>query len=104
MQVFTISVANAFTFENGANQVECQMSYFAKKLVAQVMHEMSPQDMQWRRKVWSKLMEAPKIQALMPDKLACLMQAIKGTHIIENLSNSLNHKVGALKRDGVRAR
>jgi hypothetical protein len=31
------------------------------------------------------------------------MQAIKGIHIIENLSNSLNHRVGALKRDGVKA-
>jgi hypothetical protein len=67
------------------------------------MNEMSLQDMQWRRKVWSKLMEALKIQTLMPDKLACPMQVIEGTHIIENLSNSLSHKVGALKKDGVRA-
>jgi hypothetical protein len=49
-------------------------------------------------------MEAPDIQALMPDKLACPMQAIRGTRIIENLSNSLSHRVGALKRDGVKAR
>jgi hypothetical protein len=27
---------------------------------------------------------------------------MEGTHIIENLSNSLNHRVGALKRDGVK--
>jgi hypothetical protein len=40
-----ISVANAFTFEDGVNRVECQTFYFAKKLMAQVMHEMSPQDM-----------------------------------------------------------
>jgi hypothetical protein len=47
-------------------------------------------------------MEVPEIQALMPDELACSMQIIEGTHIIENLFNSLSHKVGALKRNGVR--
>jgi hypothetical protein len=49
------------------------MSYFAKKLVAQVMHEMSLGDMQWKRKVWSKLMEGLEIQAFMFNKLACLI-------------------------------
>jgi hypothetical protein len=78
------------------------MSYFAKKLVAQVMHEMSLLDMQWKKKIWSKLMEALEILALMPDILACPMQAISGTRIIENLSNSLSHRVGALKWDGVK--
>jgi hypothetical protein len=58
--------------------------------------------MQWRRKAWSKFMEAPDIQALMFDKLVCLIQAIERIRIIENLSNSLSHKVGALKKDGMR--
>jgi hypothetical protein len=40
-----ILVANASTFEDGVDKVERQTSYFAKKLVAQVMHEMSPRDM-----------------------------------------------------------
>jgi hypothetical protein len=35
-------------------------------------------------------------------ELACPMQAMEGTHIIENLSNNLNQRVGALKRDGVK--
>ncbi len=48
-------------------------------------------------------METPKIQTLMLDKLVCSMQAIEGTHIIENLFNSLSHKVGVLKRNGVKA-
>jgi hypothetical protein len=48
-------------------------------------------------------MEVSKIQALVLDKLACLMQVIRGTHIFENLSNSLSHRVGALKKDGVKA-
>ncbi len=48
-------------------------------------------------------METPKIQTLMLYKLVCSMQAIEGTHIIENLFNSLSHKVGVLKRDGVKA-
>jgi hypothetical protein len=78
------------------------MSYSAKKLVAQVMNEMSLRDMKWSRKVWSKLMEALDVQVLMPNELACSMQAIDGTCIIENLFNSLSHKVGALKRDVVR--
>jgi hypothetical protein len=38
----------------------------------------------------------------MHDELACSMQAIEGTRIIENFFNSLSHKVGAFKRDGVR--
>ncbi len=58
-----ISVANVFTFEDGVDQVERQMTYFAKKLVVQVMHEMNHRDMKWKRKFWSKLMEAPEIQA-----------------------------------------
>ncbi len=97
-----ISIANASTFEGGVDQVEHQMSYFAKKLVVQVMHEMSLPNMQWKRKFWSKLMEALDIQALMSNILACPMQAIRGTRIIENLSYSLSHRVGALKRDGVK--
>jgi len=48
-------------------------------------------------------METSEIQTLMLDKLACPMQAIEGTHIIENLFNSLSHKVGVLKKDGVKA-
>ncbi len=34
------------------------MSYSGKKLVAQVMNEMSLRDMKWNKKIWSKLMEA----------------------------------------------
>jgi len=48
-------------------------------------------------------MEALDVQVLMFDKLACLMQAIERTYIIENLLNSLSHKFGALKKDGVKA-
>jgi hypothetical protein len=79
------------------------MSRSTKKLVAQVMNEMNLCDMQWNKKVWSKLMEALDVQVLMFDKLACLMQAIERTYIIENLLNSLSHKFGALKKDGVKA-
>jgi hypothetical protein len=43
-------------------------------------------------------MEASYVQVLMFDKLACSMQAIERTCIIENLLNSLSHKVGALKK------
>jgi hypothetical protein len=78
------------------------MFYTMKKLVAQVMNEMNLQNMYWKIKAWSKLIENPNIQTLMPVKLACPMQTMEGTHIIENLSNSLNHRVGALKRDGVK--
>ncbi len=78
------------------------MSYSMKKLVAQVMNEMNLQDMYWKIKAWSKLMKDPNIQTLILVKLVCPMQAMEGTHIIENLFNSLNHKVGALKRDGVK--
>jgi hypothetical protein len=43
------------------------MSHSTKKLVAQVMNEMNLCDMQWNKKVWSKLMEAPDVQVLMFD-------------------------------------
>jgi hypothetical protein len=48
-------------------------------------------------------MEVLDIQTLMPNKFKCPMQLIERTHIIENLSNNLSHKVGALKRNGMRA-
>jgi len=48
-------------------------------------------------------MEAPKIQSLMLDELACLIQVIERICIIENLFHSLSNRVRALKRDGVRA-
>jgi hypothetical protein len=73
-----------------------------KKLVAQVMNEINLQNMYWKIKAWSKLMEDPNIQTLMLVELACPMQAMEGTHIIESLFNSLNHRVGALKRNGVK--
>ncbi len=56
-----ISIADIFTFEDGVDRIKCQTSYFAKNLVAQVMNEMSLENMQWKRKVWSKLMEALEI-------------------------------------------
>jgi hypothetical protein len=49
------------------------------------------------------VLEALEIQALMPRALTLMPKAYERSFIISNLSNNLSHKVGALKRDGVRA-
>ncbi len=67
------------------------------------MKDLSCCDTLFQKKTWSKVLEAPKIQVVMHETLAFMQKTYVKSRIITNLSNSLSHKVGALKKDGVRA-
>ena len=85
----------------GADGIERQTSYCAKKIIAPVLQSFGKgHDLEWKRR-WIKVLESLEMSVLLLEGFGTINDAIVRLVIVQNLSSCMNEKIGSLKKDVV---
>lgn len=87
--------------EGDMSRTKCQTSYATKKFVSNTIKGLSSDDLEWQQKMWFKVVDVLDLQVLLPKGYGSIAKASERSNIIQNLSNNLGQKLGALKCDGI---